>query len=543
MFIHKKEIILNINRIIFSSLDIKEVYQSMSNELLKVIDFDRLSVTLITEDNNLYENFVLSKDYEYTALKEGVLYPMEGSLMKRVVQFREPVIVEDTSKGRFLTDTVLFREGIRSRLGFPLEYKGTVVGSVNFGSKRKDYYSKKHINFFSQIAPQLAMAIENTRLFNKIKEAEEKYRTIIESSPDIIFECKKDGVFSLMSPSVEKITGYSVDYFYDNHGYGLSLCHAEDQDRVQREILQVLHGLNNSSMDLEFRVIHKQGKVIWLSLEVLPIKEGNSIIGIEGFCRDITERKKLEELKDNLIRDVTHELKTPVAKIEMAVDMFERSVETGNKNTPGKGSQIHEILRNNVNRLKNSIKNILDISKLESGMETFKLSDVSLADIVKQIASEMMDAAGRKGIVILYQIPSHIPLIKADRDKIYHVIAHLVDNAIKFTEQGKISISARLVPDEVEITVGDTGRGMDEEIKKRVFEKFYKETPSAYGSGIGLTICKHIVEMHRGRIWVESEGKGKGSQVKFTLPITAGNPLSSSDHTKTVPCYAKPECE
>ena len=185
MFTHKKEIILTINRIIFSSLDIREVYQTMSNELLNVIYFDRLSVTLITENNNLYETFVLSKDYEYTELKEGVQYPMEGSLMKRVVQFRQPVVVEDTSKGRFLTDPVLYKEGIHSRLGYPLEHKGRVIGSVNFGSKRKDYYSIKHITFFSQIAPQLAMAIENTRLFNRIKEAEEKYRTVIESSPDI----------------------------------------------------------------------------------------------------------------------------------------------------------------------------------------------------------------------------------------------------------------------------------------------------------------------------------------------------------------------
>ena len=130
MFINKKEIILNINKIIFSSLDIREVYQTMSKELSKVIDFDRLSVTLITENNALYENFVLSKDYEYTALKEGVLYPMEGSMMKRVIQFRQPVIVEDTSKGRFLTDIVLYHEGLHSRLGFPLEYKDRVIGSV-----------------------------------------------------------------------------------------------------------------------------------------------------------------------------------------------------------------------------------------------------------------------------------------------------------------------------------------------------------------------------------------------------------------------------
>ena len=191
-----------------------------------------------------------------------------------------------------------------------------------------------------------------------------------------------------MSPSVEKITGYPANQFYENRGYGLSLCHEEDQESVQREILQILNGQNNSLMDIEFRVIHKQGHVVWLSLEMLPMKQNNDIIGIEGFCRDITERKKLDELKDNLVRDVTHELKTPVAKIEMAIDMFERSITLGDKVSLGRGSQIHEILRNNVNRLKNSIKNILDISKLESGMEPLKLSDISIADLVKQIVYE-----------------------------------------------------------------------------------------------------------------------------------------------------------
>lgn len=519
MFINKKEIILNINRIIFSSLDIREVYQTMSKELLKVIDFDRLSVTLITESNNLYETFVLSKDYEYTDLREGVLYPMEGSLMKRVVQFREPVIVEDTSKGRFLTDAVLFKEGIRSRLGIPLEYKSRVIGSVNFGSKRRDYYSRKHIDFFLKIAPQLAMAIENTRLFNKIKEAEEKYRTVIENSPDIIFECTKDGEFSLMSPSVEKITGYPVSQFYNNKGYGLSLCYPEDQERVQHEILRMLQGLSNNIMDLEFRIIHKQGRILWLSLEALPIKEGNNIIGIEGFCRDITERKKLDELKDTLIRDVTHELKTPVAKIEMAVDMFERSISSENNGVLRKGFQIQEIMRNNVNRLKNSIKNILDISKLESGIEQLKLSDVSLAELVMQAVDELQGRAKKKNNTLTYQLPPEIPTVKADPDKIHHLIVHLLDNAIKFTECGKICISVRALPDALELTVEDTGKGLDEEIRERVFEKFYKEAPSAYGSGIGLAICKNIVQMHKGKIWAESEGKGKGSQFRFLLPI------------------------
>ncbi len=520
MFINKKEIILTINRIIFSSPDIREVYQTMSKELSKVIDFDRLSVTHITENNDLYENFVLTKDYEFTALKEGVLYPMEGSLMKRVVQFREPVIVDDTSKGRFFTDSVLFKEGIRSRLGIPLEYKGKIIGSVNFGSKRKDYYSKKHIEFFSQIAPQLAMAIENTRLYNKIKEAEEKYRTVVEDSPDIIFECANNGKFILMSPSVEKITGYPAQQFYDNPAYGLSLCHTDDQEIVQQEVMKIFDGRNCSLMDFEFRVIHKDGRIVWLSLEALPLKQDGNIIGIEGFCRDISERKKLEELKNNLVRDMTHELKTPVAKIEMAIDMFERSLSKGDGNVFGRSSQIHEILRNNIGRLKNTIKNVLDISKLESGMEPLKLSDFSLAELVTQVINEMKDLAHKKEIVLTGKISSNIPLIKADRDKIYHVITHLVDNAIKFTERGKITLSAQILPDAVEMTVEDTGKGLEGDVRELIFEKFYKENPSAFGSGIGLAICKNIIHLHKGGIWVESEGKGKGSRFKFTLPVS-----------------------
>ncbi|MBF8277195.1 MAG: fixL 1 [Candidatus Brocadiaceae bacterium] len=519
MLINKKEIILKINSIIFSSLDIRDVYETMSRELLKVIDFDRLTVTLITENNNLYETFVLSKDYEHTALQEGVLYPMEGSLMKRVVQFREPVIVEDTSLGRFQTDKVLYAEGIRSRFGYPLSYKGRVTGSVNFGSKRKDYYTKKHISFFSMIAPQLAMAIENTRLFNKTREAEKKYRSIIENSPDIIFEYTKDGTFPLISPSVERITGYSVEYFYNHKNCGTSLCHPDDRERVQNEVLCVLDGHVDSLMDLECRVIHKQGHIKWLSIEVLPLKEEGKIIGIEGFCRDITERKRLDELKNNLIRDVTHELKTPTAKIEMAIDMFERALSSGNKSLLEKGSQIPEILRNNLYRLKNATKNILDISRLESGIEPLKLTDISIHDIIKHIAGEKKESAGKKKIALIEQLPPDVPPIKADSDKIKHLVNHLIDNAIKFTDEGKITLAVKILPQAVEITVEDTGRGLDKDAQECVFEKFYKENPSAEGSGIGLAICKHIVQMHKGKIWVESEGRGKGSRFKFTLPI------------------------
>ncbi|MCF6149327.1 MAG: PAS domain S-box protein [Candidatus Kuenenia sp.] len=513
----------------------------MSNELSKTIDFDRLTITLITEDNALYEAFVvLSKTYEYTDIKEGDLYLMKDSLMEKVVQTRSPVIVDDTANSQFATDTVLFKEGIRSRLGYPLVYKGCImkhqklfhidekkypiefkeriIGSINFGSKRKGYYSKKHVDFVSKFAPQLAMAIENTRLFNRIKDAEERYRRVVESSPDIIFECTNEGKFFLINPSVEKILGYSVHYFYDNHGNGLSLCHQDDQDRVQCEILQLLNGEKDSLMDFEFRVIHKQGKVVWLSLEAIPIKQDNKIIGIEGFCRDITERKKLDELKNNLIRDVTHELKTPVAKMEMAIDMYKRSFVTEKELSGEKELHLYHLLQNNVNRLKNIIRNVLDISKLESGVERLNLSDFTFVELVDQVIHELNPIAIQKNNTITHQIPPSI-ILNADREKIYYLLINVVGNAIKFTDHGKVDISARLTPKGIVVTVKDTGKGLSEESLKYAFDKFYKENSSAPGSGIGLAISKNIVELHNGSIWAESGGKGKGAKFIFRLPI------------------------
>ena len=152
-------------------------------------------------------------------------------------------------------------------------------------------------------------------------------------------------------------------------------------------------------------------------------------------------------------------------------------------------------------------------------MEPLKLSDIPLIELVTQIVNEHKDTASTKKIALMSQLPSNIPIIKADRDKIYHLITHLVDNAIKFTEQGKINIIANVLTDSVEVTIEDTGKGLDEKTRELVFEKFYKESSSTLGPGIGLAICKNIVQLHKGNIWVESEGKGKGSRFKFTLPI------------------------
>lgn len=171
--LEEKDFINNFNRIIASSL-LPEVFGAVSNELKKVIDFDRISITLLHEkEQAFFLTFVLTKDYVSNELKQGSASRKAGSIFGEIVATGKPVIIADTEMGKFWSDKILLKEGIRSRLGYPLVYQGKVIGAINFGSKRVSYYSEKHFAILSQIAPQLAIALENARLFEKLTTQKE----------------------------------------------------------------------------------------------------------------------------------------------------------------------------------------------------------------------------------------------------------------------------------------------------------------------------------------------------------------------------------
>ncbi|MFN3467491.1 MAG: PAS domain S-box protein, partial [Candidatus Brocadiales bacterium] len=180
----EKEIVYNINRVVSSSF-LTDVFKAVSAELKNVISFDRISIALMGQDGKRFEVFALNTDYKGTEIKEGYSFLRDRSLLERVYTTGRPYIVEDTMKKEFWSDEVLIKEGIRSRLGYPLEYKGSVIGTINFASKRPRNFSEVHFHILTQIAPQLAIAIENIRLFMKIRESEKKYKDLYDNAPDI----------------------------------------------------------------------------------------------------------------------------------------------------------------------------------------------------------------------------------------------------------------------------------------------------------------------------------------------------------------------
>ena len=166
----EKEVVNNVNKIIASSLDVKQMIQAVHSELKRVLDCARMTVVLFDEEGKEFRVLALSKDYEPAELVAGILYPKSGTHFGRVAETGLPVIVIDTAESDYWIDQKLLEEGIRSALVFPLEYKGKVIGTVNFGSGKTNQFSNAQFDLLQQIAPGLAISIQNALLFEETKK-------------------------------------------------------------------------------------------------------------------------------------------------------------------------------------------------------------------------------------------------------------------------------------------------------------------------------------------------------------------------------------
>jgi len=232
--------------------------------------------------------------------------------------------------------------------------------------------------------------------------------------------------------------------------------------------------------------------------------------------------KELDRMKSDFVSNVSHELRTPLTAIKGAVDLILREVAG-----PLTEKQVHYLtrVRSNTQHLAGLINDLLDLAKIESGKIEFRSSRVSLSGLVHEVAEALRPVAAEKVIALETTIREPSILVWADRDKINQVLTNLIGNAIKFTPvQGRITVSAsRNGGESVQVSVSDTGPGVPPDEKEKIFAKFYQiaevNGENSKGTGLGLAIAKALVELHGGKIWVESE-PGRGSTFSFTLPVS-----------------------
>ena len=181
----EKEIVSNVNQILISNLDIRVVYQKVCNEIRRKINWDRVSITLLEQDGTAALNFLVTKIDKKSAVSKRLglknSYPFIGSLLEKVVRSGKAVITKDTSLNENETDKIFAKDGLMSRLSYPLISRSKIIGSVNFSSKSVNYYKNEHIRLLDKVVPFLAIAIENTKLYIRATKSEKEYKELFKT--------------------------------------------------------------------------------------------------------------------------------------------------------------------------------------------------------------------------------------------------------------------------------------------------------------------------------------------------------------------------
>ena len=368
---------------------------------------------------------------------------------------------------------------------------------------------------------------ERKRISDKLDRAAQEWQRTFDSIADLVFI--QDTDFTILKANKACLEALKL----------------KPEEMIGKKCFEVLHHQDHPWVNCPFdqtrldQKIHIEevddpglGAVLLVSTSPI-FKENGEFAGSIHIAKDITQIKKyqndleqknkelekLDQLKNDFVSIVSHELRTPLSITKEGISLVLDGV-TGSINA--KQSKILTTSKNNIDRLARIINSLLDISKIESGRVELKKKIVDFKALINNVFVAFENKAKEKGLELRLNLPKDQGLdLYIDEDRIIQVFTNLIGNSIKFTEKGHIDVSMAQKENEVEFTVSDTGIGISVEDLPKVFNKFlqFGRTPGAgeKGTGLGLSIAKGLIELHRGKIRVESE-LGRGSRFIFTLP-------------------------
>ena len=357
--------------------------------------------------------------------------------------------------------------------------------------------------------------------YKKIVNEKKQTEAVIRSIAEGLVVVDAQGKVVMINPAAEKLLGVSRQ---DKVGKTLT------EDMKDEQLVSLSQGSPDKE-DKEIELISPQDetkKVLRASTAVIENENGQTI-GMVSVLSDITKQKELDSLKSSFVANVSHELRTPLVAIDKSLTLVLEK-EAGDLSQAQE--QFLSIARRNLKRLSALINDLLDLSKLEAGKMEVRRKSMSINNVIQEVIDSLNNWAKSKNITLEKKIEDLLPDVEIDPDRLAQVLTNLVGNAVKFTpNDGKVTLGAKLSEGgggkkELEVSVKDTGVGIASEDLPKIFSKFYqcggeRMISDVNGTGIGLSIAKEIVELHGGKIWVESE-KGQGAKFIFTIPLMLG---------------------
>ncbi len=431
---------------------------------------------------------------------------------------------------------ILAAPSIRSLMMAPLVANGAFMGLLAVASPRPEAFNPTHIRLFRAVLSQIATAIGNAEVYRLItqqaqemgqmlrhqQEESTKSQAILTSIADGVIVNNVEGQTILVNPAAECILDTHVKQLIGQDFYDLfSVFGAQGREKATAA-METLMGASGSEVHKAFQMtLEVDSRVVYANLAPV-LTQRDDFLGVVTIFRDITKEVEADRAKSEFVSNVSHELRTPMTSIKGYTDLLHAGAVGPINNEQ---QRFLKIIKNNAERLTALINDLLDISRVETGRVRFELRPMQVGDVISDVVNALAGQAEAKHQPLTYKVVGGLPDVMGDRDRLNQIITNLVSNAIRYTpDGGEIEVRAYPVEGAVRVDVQDRGIGISPDDLGRIFERFYRAdhplVQEAGGTGLGLSIVKMFVEMHRGRIWVESE-QDKGSTFTFILPVPA----------------------
>ena len=415
------------------------------------------------------------------------------------------------------TRNVCNQYGYESVALVPMRYKGKILGLIHLADENEDMIPVERVRFLEQVGVYIGDILHTFVAEERLRESEDRYRNLYEEAPNAYFSVGINGRIERANRSATELLGYSLDEMVGRPVLDMYADTPNGKAKAESIFQKFLAGEEIRSEELE--MCRADGSRMWINLSVRPVRDKDGqVVANRSIVSDITEHKKLDELKDDFIGLVSHELRSPLTVITGVVNTV---LSEGERLS---SQETHQLLRDaslEAELLSHLLWNLLELSRMQANRLFLHTEAISVRKVIQTTVEEIKRQSSKHQFILA--LPREIPPVYADELRLERILYNLIENAVKYSPQGgEIRISAKPQGEHLVIGISDQGIGISLPAQAKLFGPFQRleefRPDGVGGAGLGLLVCRRLVEAHGGRIWVESE-PGRGSTFFFTIPL------------------------